>query len=93
MKGQVIADINCSKENSSSVRQKISVGLVRHWIEGGEMTEKLWNSLVLEMQNLVLGKSLSSFTPDGSAFKVGSAFSRGSFQCELLCTVIPITQL
>lgn len=94
VKGQVIADTNCSKENSSSVRQKISVGLVRHWIEGGEMTEKLWNSLVLEMQNLILGKSLSSFTPeDGSAFKVGSAFSRGSFQCELLCTVMPVTQL
>lgn len=42
------------------------------------MTEKLWNALVLEMQNLVLGKALSIFTSEvGSTFKVGSAFSRG----------------
>lgn len=94
VKGQVIANTNCSKENSSSIRKKISVRLVRHWVEGGEMTEKLWNYLVLEMKNLVLGKALSSFTSEGgSTFKVGSAFSRDSFQCELLCTVISITQL
>lgn len=81
MKRQVVADTNCSKENSSSTRQKISVRVVKHWIEGGEMTEKLWNALVLEMQNLVLGKALSIFTSEvGPTFKVGSAFSRGPFQ-------------
>lgn len=78
MKRQMVAQTNCSKESSSSTRQKISVRIVKHGIERGEMTEKLWNALVLEMQNLVLGKALSIFTSEvGSTFKVGSAFSRG----------------
>lgn len=42
MKGEVVAGTNCSKENSSSIRQTISGRVVKHWIEGGEMTEKLW---------------------------------------------------
>lgn len=58
------------------------------------MTEKLWNALVLEIQNLILGRTVSIFTSrGGSAFKVGSPFSRGSFHCELLYTIMHITQL
>lgn len=94
MEGQVVTDTNSSKENSNSIRQKISVGVVKYWIQRREMTEKLWSALGLEMQNLVPGKALSIFTSEaGSAFKVGSAFCRDSFQSELLCTEIHITQL